>query len=250
MKSLLLFDVDGTIAHSGKKIEDKMVDALSFLKQNFEMGIVGGGKLEKILYQLDGLKFDHYFTECGCVYHKRIDNSLEEIYVKNIRNHRLYPKINLLIKETLSYLSTVDYILTGNFIDLRNGIIYISLIGMVATEEERKVFIELNKKNGYIVKLLTILKNKAREMNIFPEISICRGGEVGIAIYPVEYDKVQVLDSLMDKYEKIIYFGDKFEIDGNDYNLINNENVIGHKVTGVEDTLKILLDMGELGKPV
>ena len=243
MKSLLLFDVDGTITHSGKKIDHQMINTLSLLKNKFELGIVGGGKLEKILYQLDGLEFSHYFTECGCVYHKVIDGYLKEIYIKNIRNHNLYPKINILIKEALSYLSKVDYMLTGNFIDLRNGIIYISLIGMSATEEERSYFIKINKKHNYILKLLAILKDKALEINIFSKISICRGGEVGIAIYPVEYDKIQVLDSLLDEYNKIIYFGDKFDTDGNDYKLINSETVIGHKVTCVEDTIKILLDL-------
>jgi HAD superfamily hydrolase (TIGR01484 family) len=242
MKSLLLFDVDGTIVNSGKKIEDQMVHTLSLLKKTFDLGIVGGGKLEKILYQLDGFEVNHYFTECGCVYHKVIDNNLKEIYIKNIRNHILYPKINILIKEALFYLSKVDYTITGNFIDLRNGIIYISLIGMSATEEERNYFIELNKKNEYILKLLALLKDKALEIDIYSRISICRGGEVGIAIYPVEYDKLQVLDSLSDKYDKIIYFGDKFEEDGNDYKLINNANVIGHKITSIEDTLKILLN--------
>ena len=243
MKSLLLFDVDGTIVHSGKKIEPKMVDTLSLVKKTFDLGIVGGGKLEKILNQLDGFEVNHYFTECGCVYHKLTDDYLKEIYIKNIRNHILYPKINILIKEALFYLSKVDYTITGNFIDLRNGIIYISLIGMSATEEERNYFIELNKKHEYILKLLTLLKDKALKIGICSEISICRGGEVGIAIYPVEYDKIQVLDSLLDEYDKIIYFGDKFDVDGNDYKLINNSNVIGHKVTCIEDTIKILLDL-------
>lgn len=240
MNSLLLFDVDGTIAHSGKKIEQLIGDKLSILNKKFDLGIVGGGKLEKVLYQLDGCKFKHYFTECGCVYDKNIDGKLKTIYVKNIRDHELYPKINLLIKEALGFLSKVDYMLSGNFIDLRNGIIYISLIGMVATEEERRYFIELNKKEDYITKLLKKLKDKALEMDVLSKLSICRGGEVGIAIYPAEYDKVQVLDSLLEEYNDIHYFGDKFDTDGNDYKLLNDGRIIGHKVTSVEDTLEIL----------
>jgi phosphomannomutase len=240
MKSLLLFDVDGTIADSGKKIEQSICDKLSVLSKKFDLGIVGGGKLEKILYQLDGCKFQHFFTECGCVYHKDIDGKLKNVYTKNIREHILYPKINILIKEALAYLSKVDYILSGNFIDLRNGIIYISLIGMVATDEERKYFIELNRQQHYITKLLKKLKDKALEMNVLSNLSICRGGEVGIAIYPTEYDKVQVLDFLLEEYNEIHYFGDKFDMDGNDYKLINDSRVIGHKVTCVEDTFEIL----------
>ena len=246
MRPLLLFDVDGTLAHSGQKIDSKMSDVLKSLKDKFDLGIVGGGKLEKILHQLDGVECTHYFTECGCVYHKISDGSLKEIYIKNIRNHQLYPKINILIKEVLSYLSRVDYMLTGNFIDLRNGIIYISLIGMAATQEERQYFIDLNKKNGYILELLSRLKAKALEMNVLSSLSICKGGEVGIAIYPVEYDKVQVLDTLLKDYHTIHYFGDKYDRDGNDYRLITNKHVIGHKVTCIEDTFEILSQLSFL----
>lgn len=247
MKPLLLFDVDGTLAKSGQVIDTDVKKVLTKISQKYNLGVVGGGKLDKILHQLEQLDeftrcFDHFFTECGCVYHKNIgDLTLKEIYVKNIRHHNMYSYINILIKESLRFLADTDYTLTGNFVDLRNGIVYISLIGLVANEEERKYFIDLNKNNHYITNLITVLKNKAAEMNVLSKLSICRGGEVGIAIYPVEYDKVQVLDSLLDVYDEIHYFGDKCEPDGNDYKLIHHPKVIGHKVTCVEDTLEILL---------
>ena len=72
--------------------------------------------------------FSHYFTECGCVYNKNIDKNnkdlnLQEVYKKNIREHKLYEKINILIKTALNFISRVDYVITGNFIDLRDGVI-------------------------------------------------------------------------------------------------------------------------------
>ena len=132
MPNLFLFDVDGTIADSGQKIKDEMAFILNKIKENGdEIGIVGGGKLDKVLEQMDNkVYFQHYFTECGCVYHKNnsyVYNNLDEIYIKNIRNHPLYNDINKLVKYCLKFLSSVDYTLTGHFIDLRNGIIYVSL---------------------------------------------------------------------------------------------------------------------------
>ena len=55
MTTLFLFDVDGTIVNSGQAITTEMSTALTNLqqKQNVEIGIVGGGKLDKILEQMD-----------------------------------------------------------------------------------------------------------------------------------------------------------------------------------------------------
>ena len=114
MKTLLLFDVDGTLVESGEQISNSMSSLLNSLeKNNYELGIVGGGKLDKILYQFNKqIYFSHYFTECGSVYYKNNVNNefnLEEIYKKNIRNHYLYEDINILIKLALNFISNVNY---------------------------------------------------------------------------------------------------------------------------------------------
>ena len=245
-KILFLFDVDGTLTESSAIICDSMKNKLKdLIKNNIDIGIVGGGKLDKILLQMgDDLYFKHYFTECGCIYNKNelypYNIKLKEIYCKNIREHKLYPQINILIKESLKYLSNVDYTLTGNFIDLRSGIIYISPIGMSANNDERKYFIELNNKYKYKEKLLELLLNKAEELKIIQEIDIVEGGSVGIAIYPKEYDKVQVVDSLINNYDTIHYFGDKYLKNGNDYNLLHHRNIRGHRVDNYNDTIDII----------
>ena len=244
MSKLILFDVDGTLTESGKIIHNSMLNKLITLNnKGYDLGIVGGGKLEKILNQIKKSNcFTHIFTECGCVYNKNIGSDileLQTIYTKNIRNHKLYPQINILIKRALLFISQVDYTITGNFIDLREGIIYISLIGMAANDFERKVFIEKNKLHRYRTNLINILKDKAEELNILNKLTISEGGEVGIGLYPIEYDKIQVLKHLSE-YSEIHYFGDKYEKNGNDHNIINAENVIGHPVNSPDDTIKIL----------
>ena len=108
MKKLLLFDVDGTIAESGKKMNNNISKLLNNIKSNeidIDIGIVCGGKLDKILWQTQDTIFDHYFSECGCVYNKIINSKLQLIYEKNIREHSLYNNINILIKVALKFLS-------------------------------------------------------------------------------------------------------------------------------------------------
>jgi len=246
MKKLLLFDVDGTLVESGEQISNSMSSLLNSLeKNNYELGIVGGGKLDKILYQFNKqIYFSHYFTECGSVYYKNNVNNefnLEEIYKKNIRNHYLYEDINILIKLALEFISNVNYTITGHFIDLRNGIIYISLIGLSATHNERENFININRFHNYKEQLLNLLINKATELNIIDKVDIVYGGSVGIAIYPTEYDKIQILEHIKtDNYSEIHYFGDKYLPDGNDYKLLHDFNVIGHNIDSVNDTIEIL----------
>jgi len=245
MKPVYLFDVDGTIVDSGQKITAEVAAILNEIKQHNEIGIVGGGKLDKILEQMDNMVyFTHYFSECGCVYSKNDSynsNNLQEIYKKNIRDHPLYNEINILIKHCLHFLSKIDYTLTGHFIDLRNGIIYISLIGLTATQKEREYFIGENNKRNYRTQLINSLKQLASELNVVDKVDIVEGGSVGIAIYPSEYDKTQILEMFSDTgYNTIYYFGDKYHENGNDFNLLKHKKVIGIKVYNYHDTIKEL----------
>lgn len=250
MKKLLLFDVDGTITESGQILDESMCHQIQSMTPKYDIGIVGGGKMEKIIEQLGPNNyFHHYFSECGCVYYK--NKSVKELklelqYIKNIRHHELYNDMNLLVKKCLSFLSNVDYQVSGHFIDLRNGIIYVSLIGMSATLEERKNFMDLDKKHNYRESLLELLKNETIRLDLSTKISICQGGSVGIAIYPQEYDKIQVLEHLIPEYQEIHYFGDKYHKNGNDYHLIRHPNVIGHPVDGIQDTKLILNEIKKI----
>ena len=233
---LFLFDVDGTITNSGEKMSSENITSLNLIKIENDIGIVGGGKFEKILQQTDGVNFDYYFSECGSVFH---NSEHQIIYEKNIRNHFLYPQINILIKLSLKYLSEVNYLITGNFIDLRKGLIYISLIGLSANSYERETFINLDKIHNYRKNLLDLLHKKASELNILDKLHIVNGGSVGIAIYPEENDKIQILNHIdFNKYSEVHYFGDKYLPDGNDYYLLNSDKIIGHNINSVEVLLK------------
>jgi phosphomannomutase len=242
---LFLFDIDGTLVESSKKINSKHTSILTKLKEKYDIGVVGGGVLNKNLEQFgDNIYFHHYLTECGCVYYKNKSNDvldLEKIYIKDIRKHPIYLQINELIKHSLFFISQTTYTVSGHFIDLRNGLVYVSLIGMSANDDERKYFMDLDSSHHIRKELMTQLVEKSKELDIFDKITICEGGHVGIAIYPTEYDKEQVVELFKGKYDEIHYFGDKYEKNGNDYKLINNEHIIGHKVDDFDETYDILL---------
>ena len=164
------------------------------------------------------------------------------MYKNDIREHYLYEKINILVKLALKFISDVKYIITGNFIDLRVGLIYISLIGMSANDIERKYFMEIDKTDKIRENLIKILHDECKKMEIYDKISVNIGGSVGIAIYPIENDKVQVLDYLKksNDYDEIYYFGDKYENGGNDYEIIKKLGNRGYKINNIEDTYNII----------
>lgn len=245
MTKLLLFDVDGTICDSGKKISLQMAHQLNFLSNaGYILGIVGGGIFSKIKYQLDNkINPEYIFSECGSVFHKFNfqTTNYDLINMNNLRLEPEYVQINQLIKTCLKYIANTDYLVSGNFIDLRNGLIYVSMVGMVATDEERENFIQLDKIYSHRTELIKILKTQSIELNIEDKIDICLGGSVGIAIYPSKWNKVQVIDWIeKNKFDEIHYFGDKYLPDGNDYELINYPNIIAHPVDTLEQTLYIL----------
>lgn len=245
---LILFDVDGTLCESGKKITLEMSNIINDLVlQNIQIGIVGGGTYEKIIYQLDNkIKPDYIFSECGSVYHKLINDSYILINKNNLRLEPEYTKIIFLIKTCLSYISKLECMISGNFIDLRNGLFYISLPGMVANDEERNNFIENDKLHQHRKKLIDLLKLQAIELNIDDYLDICFGGNVGIAIYPKKWNKTQVLSLLKNesqKFTEMHYFGDKYLPNGNDYDIMNANEIIPHCVDNPTQTYNVLKNM-------
>jgi phosphomannomutase len=229
--TIFLFDVDGTLVESSQCISAEMRNSILKLAPYGDLGLVGGGTYDKIKYQLgDVFEFFKYvFTECGSCYYT--DNTL--IHKNNIRLHKCYPEINKLKKVALQFLSQVDYDLTGTFIDQRDGLVYISLIGLQATLQDRNKFIEIDKVHNYRFKLLKLLNEQNTDSNL--EINL--GGSTGIAMLPKEWNKTQVLKYVQDEYKNIYYFGDKYLEGGNDRALINHERVIGIPVDNPQMTI-------------
>lgn len=219
---IFLFDVDGTLVDSGQNIEQRMIDILIILSNYGELGIVGGGTYEKIKQQLNSSfhLFTYIFAESGSCFYK--NNTL--INQNKIRNHNCYETVDKLKKVSFKFLAEVDYNLTGTILDQRESLLYISLIGMQANINERSKFIKLDEKYNYRQTLLNILK----ETNTDPNLEICFGGSVGIAVHPKEWNKSQVLKYL--DHKTVYYFGDKYTTVGNDYPLIIHPRVNGIKI--------------------
>ena len=97
---ILLFDMDGTLCESGEKINIDIANLLNKMN-DIEIGIVGGGTYEKIIFQLNNLiKPKYIFSECGSVYHLLESNEYVLINKNNIRLEKEYHNINKFVNKT------------------------------------------------------------------------------------------------------------------------------------------------------
>lgn len=234
---LLLFDVDNTLTHSGTRLSSEIVKELKRLAMTnkYELGVVGGGTHEKIMDQLLEVSdiFVHILSESGCVYHK---NGILQ-YTKDLRSHPCRQDVDKVIKRALLFFASVPYNITGHVIDFRKGLVYLSCIGMNATNEERKEF--MKRYGKYRDNLLHILKSMP-----LSSLSIKKGGSVGLAVFPKEWSKVQVMDVFkQEAYDKILFFGDSVGEDGNDEELLKHPCVDGIVVKNPEETLYIVSEL-------
>ena len=243
-KTLLLFDVDGTIAESGCPIDPHIEHNLNTIdKTHFEIGIVGGGTFEKIKSQIGTVPFTILFCECGssCYVLNPTTKEYQMVYCNNLFQHSMFPFFQEIIKDSLQFIVTNIPSISGHFIDVRNGLVYISLVGLQANPQEKQQFIQLDYKKKFREKLFQMLQQNIEKKNIKHKIRITYGGSTGIAVYPIEWDKVQVLEHIQYKdYEKIYYFADKYEKEGNDFRLINHPLIDGIRVSSIKQTRDFL----------
>jgi phosphomannomutase len=240
-KTLLLFDVDGTLTKPRLPIDLKMIQVLQEIKKikNIDLGFVGGSDYSKQIEQLkeDNLGlFTWKFSENGLYsFHDKI-----LIHTNKIVEYLGEENYKKIVNACLKCIYETDIPMKrGNFIELRNGMINISPIGRSCSQVEREMFYELDKENHIREKMIEKLKyelNIANNLNLTFSI----GGQISIDIFPKGWDKTYCLQFVEDKYESIYFFGDKTDVGGNDYEIYNDSRVKGFSVKSCEDTIEFL----------
>ena len=233
---LLLFDVDGTICESGEKIDDNIAKTLLNLKNRYILGLVSGGGYKKICIQIPNLWdiFEYVFTENGIISYQ----NGKIISENNIRD-KLGMKTITHINEVLTnYIAHTDKIRikTGGFINLRKGLIYFTPIGQNCTKQERSSFVEYDTNNNIRMKIIKDL------CTLLPNLTFCIGGQLGISISPKGWDKCNALDLInLNKYNEIIYMGDRIHPHGNDYAIAMDHRITKYyNVSSLNETEDIL----------
>lgn len=235
-KPLLIFDLDGTLVKSGGQITDSMLNILEQLNEKeIELAIVTGGQYHKVKWQLRDRTdlFKYIFPECGALVY--IDDKLVfevDVFEQNQVDQNLLEQVYQVFVDQCEIRNIKCM---GNRIDPRSGLIYLTPVGMGATDELREPFIEFENKTQFRLTLIEMLK----EVDTKQELDFVTGGKTGITIYPRGVDKTQVIPHLaLDK--EWHFFGDNCGPDGNDRPLYVHPTMIGHEVVDFCETERIL----------
>ena len=241
-ETIIIFDVHGTIVESNEKIKKEHAEILNNLKLNYKIGICSSDTIDRTLYQMDNLIFfDEYFNDNGSVYNKNtsiFQLNLENVHEYHIRNHVTYPFFQKPIKEFLNLISMQKgFIISGNLVEIRKGLVHLSCVGKQASKNERNNFIVFDKKTNFRNDLIL----KIKRVIIGTNLSVKLAGDCGIILYPFEYDKHQIRYYIDNSYN-IVYFGNRYKLDEVDNELMQDSGIISHKIDNVKETYEILRD--------
>lgn len=239
-KTLVLFDVDGTLTPARLVISPEMKQLLQDLRKKVVIGFVGGSDLAKQVEQLGPTvlqDFDYCFSENGLTAYKLGQQLASQSFIEWIGEEQY----NKLAKFILGYLAQLDLPKRrGTFLEFRNGMINVSPIGRNASTEERIEFEKFDLANKLREKFVAALKEEFKDLALTFSI----GGQISFDVFPTGWDKTYALQHVADeKFEQIHFFGDKSYKGGNDYEIYTDERTIGHAVDSPEDTMRILKEL-------
>lgn len=230
MSTIFLFDLDGTLCKSRKKVQKNIIKTLSKANESVEIGILTGSDLDFLKEQCEELflslphKNKVYAMACNGTKSfvvEKADNKIIYHLLKeeSIKNHIGEDSFTELMRELVfmqAELITRDVIpLTGNFIASRGSTINWCPIGRGADDKDREAFVKKDKSQGLRKKQLEILQEflEANSLDLVANIA----GDTSFDIYPENWDKTYAMQ-FFEGYD-VYFWGDRMFPNGNDYTM-------------------------------
>lgn len=224
-----LFDVDGTLTDSRKKIDPQFrsyfAEWVNYQRMNLNsVYLVTGSDRDKTVEQI-GISLwrhvDGVYQNSGNVYYEHGKIIRQKIW-------KIPKKLRLSITRQIKKSEWFGK--ASHNIEERIGMLNISTVGRSASPILRKEYFEWDSVNGERAKIVHELSRE------FPDIDFSIGGEISIDIYPKGSDKSQVLKDMLGEST---FFGDRCEVGGNDFT-ISTMCESHFKVNGWKETYEIL----------
>ena len=229
---MFLFDVDGTLTPSRKKIDKEFSKFFSNFCKNNDVYLVTGSDRDKTVEQLGKTLYNKVKRVYNC--------SGNSVWVKNKNVYTSQWECPFLLSSYLELeLNASNFkIRTGKHIEERPGCINFSILGRGEDNMKyRSEYVAWDKQAEERDKLAQNIRR------LFPDLSVTVGGETGLDISQKGHDKSQILQDF-ETHDTITFFGDKTFVGGNDYSIAHSiiTNNLGtvHQVNNYKETCEIL----------
>ena len=240
MKKIYIFDMDGTLTPSRRKMTSDFEKFFSQWANKNTFFLVSGSDLEKIREQVPEyiLNLSEGVFTCG-------GNQLW-LNGKLSYNHEFKPQEDLLSFLEKRVKNSKYPLRAGNHIEDRGSMLNFSIIGRDCSVDQRLDYFEYDIENQ---ERASIAKEIIDRWN---NLDAVIGGQISIDITPKGMNKSQVLDEVKKFYfdEQYIFIGDRTLEGGNDYPLAkimyDTPNCFAYQAgepsaeDGYKDTKKIL----------
>jgi phosphomannomutase len=207
---IYIFDVDGTLTPSRAKMNKKFQEWFLEFIHTHKVYLVTGSDSVKTIEQVGKEVFNKVVCSYNCSGNTKYERgicvmSTKDLELPDIAQRYLEKKLRN------SKFSKK----TGLHFDTRPGLLNFSIVGRNAARVERRWYVEYDT----LTNERQIISNKfnklySKKFNIVSQVA----GETGLDIIKIGTDKAQILKDFNYR-DKIIFFGDNIQPDGNDYGI-------------------------------
>lgn len=241
-KKLIVFDLDGTLTESKKKLDSEMAGLLRKLLLKKEVAVIGGGSCEQFQKQflafLKGspaeLKNLYLFPTSGASFYCWKNEKWQKVYEEKLTTSekRKIQKAFQLAFEEISYIDPAK--VYGEIIEDRGSQITFSALGQIAPLKAKEKWNEKTDRRQEIKKSLE---------RFLPEFEIRLGGLTSIDVTHHGIDKAygirQIMKSLKARKDDLLFVGDALYEGGNDFP-VKKEGIEAVAVKGPDETKKLI----------
>lgn len=232
--AILAFDVDGTITDARRPIDPKMLEVLLNLANREIVWLVTGSDEPKCREQVGPL-FDAVERVYCC--------AGAELWIgSKLESYASWDIPVPLIEDLYSALKSSEYEeQTGAHVEIRTGMINLSIPGRRATQAQRERFTAWDEKTGTRRRIADEINRR------YPNVHATLGGKTGIDVTERGRGKHVILE---DSWFNMWFWGDECRPGGNDHSLaeallLDNKNRVFH-TRGWQDTYHQLREIFDL----
>ncbi len=228
MKKVIAFDLDGTLADSKSRADDRMTELLTKLLDKFQVCVISGGKFQQFEKQLlsnlnaspDKLEKLHLMPTCGTQYftYDLPKETWQQVYAENFTESEKKKIIDALNKgfDDLGYREKKIY---GDYIEDRGSQVTFSVFGQDIVDALGKEGVRIKEEWDPDNKKKLELRDYIAPL--IPEFEVRVGGVTSIDVTKLGIDKaygMKKLTEILDiSKDDILFIGDRMQEGGNDY---------------------------------